>query len=226
MAIDLKLEGQMKETPKVEETLTDRAYRHIEEMIVTLKLEPGDVLSEAKLAGQLSIGRTPVREALQRLSLEGLVVILPRRGILVSEINLSKHMMLLEVRREVERLVARKCALRATEGERAQFAEVAKDFVASARKDDDVAFMRTDSEFNALLLTTCRNELAVRIMGLMQGQSRRFWYRNYQQVSDLQRAANLHGDVARAIANGDPKSAATASDALLDYIAEFAKATV
>ena len=69
------------------ETLTDLAYRQIEERIVTLRLKPGEVLSEQWLSATLKIGRTPIREALQRLALEGLVRILPRKGILVSEIT-------------------------------------------------------------------------------------------------------------------------------------------
>src|SRR6478672_6884647 len=60
------------------ETLTDRAYRLVEELIVTLALPPETILSEQSLAARLGIGRTPIREALQRLARDGLVVILPR----------------------------------------------------------------------------------------------------------------------------------------------------
>src|SRR5579859_7946430 len=86
-------------------TLTDKAYGQIEEMIVTLQLPPGTVLSELVLADRLGIGRTPIREALQRLSRDGIVNILPRRGVLVSEIDLRSQLRLLEVRRELERLM-------------------------------------------------------------------------------------------------------------------------
>src|SRR5687768_16722558 len=82
-----------------ESTMTERAYRQLEELIVTLQLPPGTILSEQMLAHRLEIGRTPIREALQRLALDGLVTILPRRGILVSEINLRTQLRLLEVRR-------------------------------------------------------------------------------------------------------------------------------
>jgi len=95
-------------------TLTDRAYRELEEMIVTLQLSPGTVLSEQALAVRLKIGRTPIREALQRLARDGLVVIMPRRGIMVSEINLRLQLRLLEVRRELERLMASLAAERAS----------------------------------------------------------------------------------------------------------------
>ena len=71
--------------PASPETLTEQAYRQLEEQIVTLRLKPGEFLSEYALAEGLAIGRTPIREALQRLAREGLVTILPRKGILVSE---------------------------------------------------------------------------------------------------------------------------------------------
>src|SRR5215831_5167229 len=93
-------------------SLTEKAYREIEEQIVTLRLQPGQILSESGLAKYLDIGRTPVREALQQLAREGLVTILPRRGVIVSEINIRNQLELLRVRREVERLMARLAAER------------------------------------------------------------------------------------------------------------------
>ena len=147
LAVALRLRGTLKpKTPskrparaaKAEDgTLTDRAYRELEEMIVTLQLSPGTVLSEQVLALRLKIGRTPIREALQRLARDGLVVIMPRRGIMVSEINLRLQLRLLEVRRELERLMAGLAAERATPEERREFAEVAEAMLAAAAKSGD-----------------------------------------------------------------------------------------
>src|SRR6476620_2753600 len=87
------------------QSLTDRAYGEIEEMIVTLRLAPGSAVSESALSELLGIGRTPIREALQRLARERLVAIFPRRGIVVTDINVTSQLRLLEVRRELERLI-------------------------------------------------------------------------------------------------------------------------
>ncbi len=207
-------------------TLTDRAYRELEEMIVTLQLKPATVLSEQALAQRLKIGRTPIREALQRLASDGLVVIMPRRGIMVSEINLRLQLRLLEVRRELERLMASLAAERATPDERHEFAEVAEAMLAAATKADDLAFMRLDQRFNILIATAARNEFARRSMGLMNALSRRFWYQHYQEVADLPLAAKLHAAVALAVAQKKVKAAATASDRLIDYIEDFARKTL
>ena len=207
-------------------SLTERAYHELEELIATLKLKPGEVLSETGLAEQLGIGRTPVREALQRLAIEGMVVVLPRRGILVSEINVSRQLQLIEVRRELERLVARTAARRASEAERRAFAELADALEAAASTDDDIGFMRLDKEFNAMTVAACRNQVAASAMRQIQGLSRRFWYRHYQEALDLPRCVRLHKGVAEAIAAGDEVVAVAASDSLVDYIEEFARATV
>ena len=207
-------------------SLTERAYKAIEERIVTLQLSPGQLLSEQSLAAQLKIGRTPIREALQRLARDGLVAILPRRGILVSEINLLTHLELLEVRREIERLMARAAAERAGAGERKAFAKIAKGMETAAKKNQDIVFMRLDHELNQAIAKAARNQFARKTMALMAGLSRRFWYSHYKDVADLPLCARLHADLARAIAGGDGEAAAAASDKLIDYIEAFARATV
>lgn len=178
------------------------------------------------LAEQLGIGRTPIREALQRLARERLVQILPRRGVIVSDINVKSQLRLLEVRREVERLVARSAARRATVEERAQFAELARQFERAAKTNDDIAFLRVDRAFNDLCLVVARNEFAAGAMSLMNALSRRFWYLHYRQAADMPVAAKLHADVARAIAQGNERSAGSALDRLLDNIEAFTRGTV
>jgi DNA-binding GntR family transcriptional regulator len=207
-------------------SLTGKAYREIEEQIVTLRLTPGQVLSESGLAKHLDIGRTPVREALQQLAREGLVTILPRRGVIVSEINIRNQLELLRVRREVERLMARLAAERATKQELAAFSEVAAAILKSAKDDDAIAFMRLDREVNLLIAAACRNDYARRTMSLMQGLSRRFWYMHYKEVLDLPLCARIHADLAACIASKDPEAAAAASDGLIDYMESFVRSSL
>ncbi|MFM8548598.1 MAG: GntR family transcriptional regulator [Betaproteobacteria bacterium] len=209
-----------------EHTLTDQAYTQLEEMIVRLELAPGSAVSEAMLSARLGIGRTPIREALQRLARERLVRILPRRGVIVSEIDVKSQLRLLEVRRELDRLTARAAAKRSGAAERDRFAVLAQAFNRAATKHDDVSFLRIDREFNELCLKAARNEFAATAMGLMNSLSRRFWYLHFRQAADLPVTAKLHADIARAIADGDAKAAGAASDALLDNIESFTRNTV
>lgn len=208
------------------ETLTEQAYLRLEEMIVTLKLPPGAILSEQALSLELGIGRTPIREALQRLAREGLVLVLPRKAILVTETDPRKQLLVLEVRREIERLLVRVSAERASVAERARFQAIADGMEAAAESKDDIAFLRLDRELNTLLVEAAHNEYAVRIMRFLNGHSRRFWYLHYKQAADLPKMARLHADEARAIARGKPDRAMAASDKLIDYVENFIRATV
>ena len=209
-----------------ESSLTERAWRALEEEIVTLRIAPGSVVSEAGLGARLGFGRTPVREALQRLAGEGLVQILPRRGIVVTDIDVAAQLRLLEVRREIERLLARSAAQRSRQEIRDRFGSIADEMEQAARREDDVAFMRLDRAFNLLLLEAAANEFATAAMRVMNGLARRFWYVHYRQVADMPLAARLHAAVARTIAAGDPDAAAVASDRLIDYIQDISRKSI
>jgi DNA-binding GntR family transcriptional regulator len=216
----------MDAAPPPTETLSDRAYALIEEEIVTLRLAPGAVVSEAMLSTRMGIGRTPIREALQRLAREHLVQILPRRGIVVSEIDVVKQLRLIETRRELERLLVRSAARRASMQVREAFAAIAEGMDAAARNEDDIGFMRFDRAFNLLLLDAGGNEFAASALGLMNGLSRRFWFAHHQAMADLPLTARLHATIARAIAEGAGDAAAHASDALVDYIETVARRAI
>lgn len=206
------------------EPLTEQAYHLLEEKIVTLQLEPGEFLSEYALVSQLGLGRTPIREALQRLAREGLVLILPRKGILVSPADPEKQLLVLEVRRELERLLSRSAAQRATPHQNARLREIARGMDIAAKANDDIAFMRLDRDLNLLIIEAAHNEYASRAMRLLQGLSRRFWYQHYQTAADLPHCARLHAAQARAIADRNPDKAAQTCDALMDYVETFTRA--
>jgi DNA-binding GntR family transcriptional regulator len=212
--------------PEPDATLTEQAYHAIEDAIVTLALEPGEVVSEAQIATRLGFGRTPVREALQRLARERLVRILPRRGIVVASVDVGEQLRLLAVRREIERLIARTAARRADASQRTEFRALAEAIEHAAAAGDATTFLGLDRNLNLLVLEAARNEFATAAMALMHGLSRRFWYIHGRQTTGLGQAAEVHARLARAIAAGDEPAAAAASDLLLDYIEAFTRATV
>lgn len=222
-SVSPKPSGSFSDRPK---SLTQQAYETIEALIANLELKPGSAISEIELSTKLGIGRTPVREALQRLAREHLVQILPQRGILISEIDIKRQLRLLEARREVERLVARCAARRATADERKRFSELAMEFRAAANSRDQRRFMRADKEFNDLSVRAARNEFAAGAMGLMHGLARRFWFLHFKQADDLETIALLHGNLSEAISLGHEDQAGMAIDSLIDHNEAFTKATI
>lgn len=207
-------------------SLRDQAYQKLEEAIVTLELAPGLVISEQMLSEITQIGRTPIREAIQRLARENLITVLPQRGILIAEMDIQQQLKLIETRRVVERLICSSAAKRATPIEREQFTRIADEFTEQAEQNDGVSFMRTDREFNELCLKAARNEFAEGAMRLMHGLSRRFFYHNYQNSVDLPLIARQHAKVAECISSGKADEAAIASAAMLDQIEEFTRSSL
>lgn len=207
--------------PISDESQSQYAYRAIEEMIVTLALPPGSRISEKSLSAELGIGRTPVREALQRLAYERTIKVQPRSGALVSEIDIAEHFKLIEVRRELERILIGRAARLAEPAARHRLLELAERFEDAAQQEDDSIFIPTDAEFNALVAETARNDYAAAAMRPLQAQTRRFWYLYFRQVGDLAHVARLHADIARAIAEKRETDARAASDRLVDYVEEY-----
>lgn len=214
-----------KKVPAVaEQSLFSQAYTRIEAMIASLELKPGQVVSENMLAAHLGLGRTPVREALQQLGREGMVVIMPRRGIVVAEMDVRKQLRLLEFRRFVEQCLVTLVARRATEVERAALKALAERM--DAARTDGAKFLALDAEFNRLLMDAARNEYVATTMKQIQGSSRRFWFANYERAANLSETARLHASLARAIASGDEAKAVKCLNDLLDNVEAFTRATL
>lgn len=208
-----------------EASLSDKAYSQIEEMIVTMQLPPETPVSEAQLSVLLGIGRTPIREAIQRLSREHLVTIVPKRGIFISDLNTDKQLRVLETRRALERLICKKAAKRAMPEERDGFERLAKDFRKAAMDKDDDLFRKADKELNDLIILASRNEFSAAAMLPLQGMSRRFWFGNFHRFSGVTEMASLHGALAAAIAKGDEAEASQALDDLIDSVENLIRKT-
>jgi len=136
-------------------TQAEQAYRILLEDIVTLRLDPGEVLAEDALRERLGLGRTPIREALQRLASEDLVVVLPRRGVIVSQINVADLTEIYEVRSKLEGLAARLAAERFGDGELPP--EVAADLALIPEVTDFVALVAVDRRLHKVVHRLARN---------------------------------------------------------------------
>ena len=206
-------------------SLAEQVYGRLESMIVTLELPPGTLLSELAISRQFGVSRTPIGEALQRLSREGLVTILPRRGFVVTEISATEQLRLLELRREISRFIARTGAERASAGEREGLREVAKEFLTAAEARDETGVTAADKRFHDLFAACAHNNYAAMAMEPLDSLSRRFSHAHKMMRDDGMRSAQLHAAIAVAIADGDSGRAEEASDRLTDYLEEFVRWT-
>lgn len=208
------------------ETQAQYAHRVIEEMIVTLALPPGSRISEQYLSDQLGIGRTPVREALQRLAYERTIQILPRSGAVVSAIDITEQFKLIEVRRELERIMVARAARLLDPVARRKFLDLEERFRRAEETDDAAIFIPADREFNLLLARTADNDYAAAAMAPLQAQTRRLWFLYFKHFGDVSKVSRFHADIARAIADKDEQRARVASDALVDYAEDYTYRTI
>lgn len=206
--------------------LAQRAHKELEERIVTLQIPPGSFLSEMSLSKHLGIGRTPIREALLRLAYEGLVVIIPRRGVFVTEIDVNEHFRMLEFRREVERLVVQLACSRITDDECAALAQIARAMEEAGERSDATEFIRVDQRMDWLIYEAARNQFATKALRSMSSLTRRFWFRFQKGVVDVPRCAALHADIARSVSMRDADAATRQLAKLLDYIEDMTHASV
>ena len=200
-----------------EPTLADRAYRDLERLIVTLGLPPGAVMSESTLGEELQMGRTPLREALQRLASEGLVTTMPRRGMMITPIDLSEMIAIIETRKVLDAIVVKGAAEHATGSDRSRISEGLAGLDAPGER-----FMEADAKLDHAIWAAAPNRHAVRASRPLHTHCRRFWFK-YRNDEDLLRSAELHKAVAKAVLDGDPVRAVERSDKLNDYLTLFTK---
>jgi DNA-binding GntR family transcriptional regulator len=166
-----------------------------------------------------------VREAVLRLMSVGLIHQQPRRGLLVSHIDLAHHLDVIQTRRVLERLIAACAARRATAAERAQLLDCAERMEAAARKNDLARYMQADHDLDRVNHAASRNASAVTAVVPLVIQCRRFWYA-YQHAGEMSEGARGHRLLAEGIASGDPVQAAQGADALLDYLEAFTRRVI
>jgi DNA-binding GntR family transcriptional regulator len=187
---------------------SEAAYRTIKEKIVTLQLLPAGLINEAELMVELGLGRTPIREALQRLALENLVVILPRRGTIIADLNMSDLQKIFEVRLELEVYAAQLAAERATP---AQIAEMEVLFAGAdeiIHSGDHHQLIHLDHQAHRMLAQAAQNEFLEETLERLYTHVLRLWYVSLHKINGLAEAIEEHRDIIQAIKVGDGQRAA------------------
>lgn len=191
-----------------ESLLSERAYRRIRRMIVSLELAPGSIVRESDLREELDLGRTPIREALLRLSLEKLVTIIPRQGIFVSEITISDLQHLFELRHSLEMMAARLAARRGRPRHWAQMREALAGVVTEDESADNEALVQVDERCHHIMYQASGNQFLERVASMLYTSSLRLWYYFLPQIGDMRGAVIEHAHILEALEAGDGELAA------------------
>jgi len=197
--------------------LSDKAYQLIRHKIITLQLAPRTAIDEQALMEDLQVGRTPIREALQRLAAEGLVRVAPRRGMFVADISITDLQKIFEIRVVLEGLCARLAAERATAAQLAAMEDLV-DQLDRTTETDGRALMAVDEQFHELLYQAADNELLADTLRRLLAQSFRIWYLVLDRLDGVRGAMEQHVAITRALEAGDGMLAETI---VQEHISEF-----
>ena len=184
-------------------SLSDRAYYSIRELIVTLELPPGSIVSERELQDRLGVGRTPVREALRTLARERLVDVYPRRGMFVSGVDVRDLAGLSEVRLTLESHAARLAAERATAGDRAEIGRLLDELEATRGALDERKLIDLDQRIHRHIYECTHNPFLEATLNEYYVLTLRIWFLALDRVVRLDDAVNEHRELLEAIRDGD-----------------------
>ncbi|MGD8518513.1 MAG: GntR family transcriptional regulator [Anaerolineae bacterium] len=202
---------------QMERVDTKRAYEVIRERITTLELPPGSSINEQKLAENLEMGLVPVREALKLLAHEKLVVITPRHGWYVADVNVPDLEQISEMRLALEGLCARLAAQRATADDIVVL-EVLRQEQASTALEDSKRLFDLDHKFHQAVAQAAHNKYLADSLERLFGLSQRLWYLALPQLGFLPSAVETHLDLVQAIEEGDQDKA---ERIMREHVGEF-----
>ena len=158
---------------------------------------------EEKLAKSLEVSRTPVREAIRMLELEGLVVMLPRKGAEVARITVEDLQETLEVRMAVEDLAVRLASLRIDEEGKAKLRKAAEAFDAALEQKDVVKIVEKDERFHDVIFEATKNRRLVSLAHSLREQAYRYRYEYVKDFSSHDKLSREHARIMEAILEGD-----------------------
>ncbi len=195
----------MREFPDL--PLRDVVFRTLRRGIHQGLLTPGERLIEIQLANRLGVSRTPIREAIRMLELEGLVVMLRRRGAVVSNITRKNLNDVLEVRISMEKFATGLACERITSEQLSGLEEAEALFVEAVNRDDITLMATRDKEFHDLIFKATGNDVILKLIANMQEQMYRYRL-EYLKDRDAHRTLiEEHEEIVRSLKNGDKKRA-------------------
>ncbi len=190
--------------------LRDVVFRTLRQSILTGELKPGERLMEIHLADKLGVSRTPIREAIRQLELEGLVVMLPRRGAQVAHITEKSMSDVLEVRLALDELAVKLACERITDEEIECLREACLKFEEAVDSADIRNITSADVAFHDIIFKASRNKRLVQMVNNLAEQMYRYRFEYIKDDSGWQSLITEHRMITDAIAMRDPELSARA----------------
>ena len=196
--------------------LRDVVFNTLRKEILTGELKPGERLMEIHLANRLGVSRTPIREAIRKLELEGLVTMIPRRGAEVAQITEKSMKDVLEVRRALDALCAELACDRISEEEMGKLEEACAGFEKATRTGDTTAIAKADVALHDIIVAATGNRRLVQLVNNLAEQMYRYRFEYIKDESQHERLVEEHRIIYESIRAKDREAAAAAAKMHID----------
>ena len=196
--------------------LRDSVYNKLRQMILTGEYPPGERLMEVHLGDKLGVSRTPIREAIRMLELEGLVTMIPRKGAMVSQITEKNMSDVLEVRRALDILCVQLACERISPEGIAELKKAKEKFEEAIDGNDSRVIAQADVEFHNVIIHATGND---RLISLEDSLSLPMYRYRYEYIKDISGHGNLvkeHRKIVGAIEKRNAEAAAEAAGEHID----------
>ncbi|MDO5422305.1 MAG: GntR family transcriptional regulator [Eubacteriales bacterium] len=190
--------------------LRDVVFNTLRQAILRGELQPGERLMEIQLAQRLGVSRTPVREAIRKLELEGLVLMIPRRGAVVAEITKQDLEDVLEVRAALEELAVKDACDHITEDQLQELKKAANEFKRTLEGTDLVACAQADINFHEIIYSATNNRRLVQMLNNLREQMYRYRMENLKDKRTHKTLVEEHDAIRRALKKHDKEKAGAA----------------
>ena len=204
--------------------LRDIVFETLRKAILDGDLKPGERVMEVQLAEKLGVSRTPVREAIRKLELEGLLEMIPRKGAYVADISIKDVLNVLEVRASLEGLAASLAAQRITEEEIKSLRKSAEEFEQMNKNNDRDGMVQKDTEFHSVLLNAARNNKLLSIVESLSDYVQRFRVVYFTEYSDAKNIMDDHRAILDAINERDVEKANRVAQEHIENIGNYLSA--
>lgn len=199
-------------------SLLDQAYNEIKLRIITCAYRPGQVLSEAAISNELRIGRTPVHQAIHRLMMDGLIAIIPRKGVMVTPVGVDEIMEIIDVRLVIECYCARLAADRADDSELQHLQRILNASEKATTQRNIEKLMLFDREFHDALANAAGNTVLAQILRSLHERSLRFWFISLRDPAHHRNVLEQHRTIVAALRSRQPDAA---EKAMREHILAF-----
>ncbi len=199
----------IKENLKIQnrESLSQKAYHILKEAIIRGDIESNARLTFQELAQSMGISTTPIREAINKLTSEGLVKLSPNKGIIINEITIDDFQEILQIRSALDGLIAELATSKINEEEINEMVKIIKNMELSVKKDDRLVYNDLDIQFHDLLLNIAGNQKLKDLYNNLISQVYKFRLRTLKLAYRMSKSLEEHKSIALAVKEKNPSKA-------------------